>query len=328
MAGVSTSTASRALDPAFPHVSNDVRERVRSAAESLGYRPDVSARATTTGSTAFIAVLVSGIRDPYNGELLHGVIRATRPAGYVVQIAGTDFEVEDAVRVIRELRGIHPRAIIVTGTRSGPLASQAALLAELDLFARSGGRVVVVGDDELPFDTVDLRRRDGARSLIIELAGLGYRRPALLIPEVDSLGAREWVAGVTDGVRLVGMAAEYGATARCPMTRDGGYAATAQLLRAGQSMDVVIAATDTMAVGAMAAIRDAGLRPGVDLGVAGFDDVVATVDLTPQLTSVDVHLYQAGVSGAELAMADNAGHRRLVQLEPRVVVRESTPGVA
>jgi LacI family transcriptional regulator len=325
-AGVSKASASRALNPGSPYVSAKLRARVLETASRLGYQPNASARATTTGSTAMVVVFVSDIRDPYNAEIVHGVIEQAGRAGFAASIAGTDYAVDDEIRAVRLMRGLRPHAMILTGARSGTTTSCAALTEELEHYTREGGRVVIAGDDELPFDTVIVPRRRGAAELVAALSDLGYRSPALIVPEHDSVAAREWEIGVVEGARRLGPRFEYRTVIRAPMTRDGGYEAVARLLDdRPEALDVVLAATDTMAIGAMSALRDAGVRPGVEIGVAGFDDVLGTEDVDPGLTSVDIALARAGAAAVELAVRPPALDRQVVELDPRVVVRGTTP---
>lgn len=324
-AGVSKASASRALDPASQYVSSSTRARVLDAAERLGYRPNASARATTTGATAMVAVLVSDIRDPYNAEIVHGVIEQAGVSGLVATFAGTDHAIDDEIRVVRMMRSLRPHAMILTGTRSGSTVSRTSLEAELERYTQEGGRVVVAGDDELPFDTAVVPRRRGASALVAELFRLGYRSPALIRPDRDSAAARQWEDGVVEAADRLGMRIERSDTVRAPMTRDGGYDAAAGLLaRRPEHLDVVLAATDAMAIGAMSAMRDAGLAPGAGIGVAGFDDVVGAEDVTPDLTSVDLALARVGAAAVELALTGPGDHRR-IEFEPRVVVRGTTP---
>jgi LacI family transcriptional regulator len=324
-AGVSKASASRALDPASPYVSSNMRARVLYAAERLGYRPNASARATTTGATAMVAVLVSDIRDPYNAEIVHGVIERAGASGLVATFAGTDHGIDDEIRVVRMMRGLRPHAMILTGTRSGSTTSRASLEEELARYTQEGGRVAIAGDDELPFDTAVVPRRRGASALVAELFRLGYRTPALIRPDHDAEAARQWEGGVVEAAAQLGMRIERGAVVRAPMTRDGGYGAAAGLIAGPPDrFDVVLAATDAMAIGAMTAMRDAGLTPGAEIGVAGFDDAVGTEDVTPGLTSVDLALARVGAAAVELAMT-GPGDLRRIEFEPRVVVRGTTP---
>ena len=324
-AGVSKASASRALDPNSQYVSQEIRSRVAEAAARLGYRPNASARATTTGSTAMIAVLVADIRDPANAEIVHGVVEAANRAGMVATFAGTEHAIDDEIRAIRMIRGLRPHAIVLTGTHGGTAASRAGLRTELERYAADVGRVVIAGDDELPFDTALVPRRRGAIALVEALAGLGYRAPVLIRPEYESRAVREWEDGIAEGVRRCGMRFA-DAPIRAAMSRDGGYKAAATLLeRATDDLDLVLAAADAMAIGAMSAMRDAGVRPGADIGVAGFDDAIGAEDVTPELTSVDIALSRAGAAAVELALLPPGEDRRIVEFEPRVRLRGTTP---
>jgi LacI family transcriptional regulator len=324
-AGVSKASASRALDPTSQYVSSRMRARVLDAAERLGYRPNASARATTTGATAMVAVLVSDIRDPYNAEIVHGVIEQAGVSGLVATFAGTDHAIDDEIRVVRMMRSLRPHAMILTGTRSGSTVSRVALEAELARYTQEGGRVVIAGDDELPFDTAVVPRRRGASALVAELYRLGYRSPALIRPDHDSAAARQWEDGVVEAADRLGMRIERGAVVRAPITRDGGYdAASGLIAERTDRFDVVLAASDATAIGAMTAMRDAGLIPGAEIGVAGFDDVVGTEDVTPDLTSVDLALARVGAAAVELALT-GPGDCRRIEFEPQVVVRGTTP---
>ncbi|QTX03523.1 LacI family DNA-binding transcriptional regulator [Agromyces archimandritae] len=140
--------------------------------------------------------------------------------------------------------------------------------------------------------------------------------------------------------------------ARAAFTRDGGYAAMQELLGRGLGgAELVFAANDVMAVGALAAIRDAGLAPGRDLAVAGFDDIPTVRDVTPPLTTVRVPLEELGRRALRLALgedsaggvtggadsaggtagaADSARPEREADPGPalEVIVRDSTPPLA
>jgi LacI family transcriptional regulator len=325
-AGVSKASASRALDPTSQYVSSSMRARVLDAARRLGYRPNASARATTTGTTAMVAVIVSDIRDPYNAEIVHGVIEQAGARGLVATFAGTDHAIDDEIRVVRMMRSLRPHAMILTGTRSGSTVSRASLEEELARYAQEGGRVVVAGDDELPFDTAVVPRRRGASALVAALCHLGYRSPLVIRPDQDSEAARQWETGLVDTARRLGMRIASDTVVRARMTRDGGYDAVTDKLESGPGgWDVVLAATDAMAIGAMSAMRDAGLTPGAEIGIAGFDDVVGAEDVTPTLTSVDLALAKVGAAAVELALTDSAVECRRVEFDPRVVLRGTTP---
>jgi LacI family transcriptional regulator len=87
----------------------------------------------------------------------------------------------------------------------------------------------------------------------------------------------------------------------------------------------VLAATDVMAVGATAALRDAGIRAGEDVAVSGFDDISTLRDVTPALTTVRLPLEDIGARALRLALADRAEQPRLERVHGTVVLRASTP---
>lgn len=315
------------MDPASRYVTDDARSRVHEAAARLGYRPNSSARATTTGATPTIAMVVSDIRDPYNAQLVHGAVNAARDRGLMVTITGTEHAADDEVRVIRMLRSQRPLALVLAGARGGTNSSHATLLRELERYERDGGRVVVAGEDDLPFDTAIVPRREGARLLITTLAELGYRSVALIRPDGDSAGIRSWETGIAEGARQTGVQVDHVTYLRdVAMSREGGYAAATELLSSGRtSVDALAAATDTMALGAISAMRSLGLVPGIDVGVAGFDDVVDADDVTPGLTSVDLALESVGAAVVDMATAVASDTRRAQQFEARITIRASTP---
>jgi LacI family transcriptional regulator len=105
----------------------------------------------------------------------------------------------------------------------------------------------------------------------------------------------------------------------------GGGAAARELVRRGLAgAELVFAVNDVMAIGVMTAFRDAGLVPGQDVAVAGFDDIGPAVDVHPALTTVTVPLNQVGLCAMELALSDDDAPR-IVPVATNVVLRDSTP---
>lgn len=110
-----------------------------------------------------------------------------------------------------------------------------------------------------------------------------------------------------------------------PFTRDGGHAAMTELLSRGLSATCVFAVTDVMAIGALTALREAGLSVPGDVSLAGFDDIPVVRDLTPPLTTVALPLELLGEHAMRLAINPNTSSRsRVVRLSGEVVLRGST----
>jgi len=111
----------------------------------------------------------------------------------------------------------------------------------------------------------------------------------------------------------------------CAFTRDGGHSGMRTLLESGSRPEVVFAVNDVMALGAMAAIHEVGLRIPDDVAIAGFDDIVTVRDVTPPLTSVSIPLTQVGTQALTLALAKPQPEPRMVSIPTEVVLRASTP---
>ena len=178
-------------------------------------------------------------------------------------------------------------------------------------------------------DTVgeQYRRRvlAAARDLARELAGLGHRRFAVLAGPADLLTARDRNAGFVEGLAGAGIAADDVAVVHGAFTRDGGYAAAERLLADGLGATCVFACTDVMAVGAIAAFRDRGLRVPDDVSIAGFDDIETLRDLVPPLSTVHLDLEDLGERAAALALDSRPEEApRVVRMRGQVVLRDST----
>jgi LacI family transcriptional regulator len=326
-AGVSLATASRSLNGSTRKVNEDYRQRVLAAAARLNYSPNFSAQAVAKGSTSTVALLVSDIADPYFSSIAAGVIRAAEAQGLIVTMAVTERSTERELELVRALRGQRPRVMILTGSRSDGSTSQAALIAELQAFAGNGGRVVLISQEGLPFSTVVVDNYLGARALANSLVGAGYRRFAAIGGARALVTSRDRLAGFADGLAEHGIAIHPDHIVRGEFTRDGGFAAATELLTGGlDQVDLVFAVSDVMAIGAMSALREAGIDVPGDVAVAGFDDIDTARDVTPALTTVNIPLADLGRRAVELALSDAAVTAdEVTRVETRVILRASSP---
>jgi len=326
-AGVSLATASRSLNGSARKVNDDYRQRVLAAAARLNYSPNFSAQAVAKGSTSTVALLVSDIADPYFSSIAAGVIQAAEADGLIVTMAVTERDSERELKLVRALRGQRPRVMILTGSRSDGSESQMELITELTAFAATGGRVVLISQEGLPFSTVVVDNYRGARALANSLVGHGYRRFAAIGGDRSLVTSRDRLAGFADGLAEHGIAIHPDHIVRGEFTRDGGFQAATELLAGGlDNIDLIFAVSDVMAIGAMSALREAGVAVPGDVAVAGFDDIDTARDVTPALTTVHIPLADLGRRAVELALSDEASSLdEVIRVETRVVLRASSP---
>src|SRR5690349_8720167 len=168
-AGVSISTASRALNGSDRSVTEENLARVAAAAARLRYTPHLSAQAIARGRTRTAALVVGDIADPYFSSIAAGVIQQAETADLTVTVAITDRSAEQELEIVRTLRGQRPHAIIIAGSRTEQPATRAALVRELTAYQQAGGHVALVSQPELPFPTVSIDNAGGARDLAVAL---------------------------------------------------------------------------------------------------------------------------------------------------------------
>ncbi|MDF2560083.1 MAG: hypothetical protein K0R99_1529 [Microbacterium sp.] len=321
-AGVSLATASRALNGSERKVAESFRERVEAAAAKLGYTANVSAQATARGTSPVIALLVADIADPYFGLIASGVARGADEHGLVVTIAITERDQAREARIVHALRGQRPRGLILAASRTQePMEVDTA--HELAEFARLGGRVVAFGPDGDADRRIEIDNRSGAETLARRMADLGYRS-AIILGAADGVRTSDdRLAGFRAGFEASGGVVE--SVRRGDFRRESGAADMAAALADGVSAGtLVFAISDVVAIGAMSAIRDAGREIGTDIAVCGFDDVPASSDVSPALTTVRVPLTEVGYQ-AFRATVDADWEQPALPLE--VVVRASTPAI-
>ncbi|GAA2654123.1 LacI family DNA-binding transcriptional regulator [Streptomyces vastus] len=323
-ARVSLATASRALNGGSRGVRSENRDRVLAAAARLGYVPNASAQATAKGSTQTVALVVSDVADPYYSAIAAGITDAAEANGLVVTMTVADRSPRRELELVRGLRGHRPQIIVIAGSRIDDGATERELIDELAQYRATGGRTALISQPGLPFPTVTVDNARGAETLARTMAEAGYRRYAIICGPNRIRTSLDRCRGFTAGLRASGIEAEDQVFIQTQFTRSGGYDAACELVERGlDGIELIFAVSDTMAIGVMTALRDAGLEPGRDVAVAGFDDISSAIDVVPALTTVEVPLREAGTEAVRLALSDD--ENRTVRIPTTVHVRASTP---
>lgn len=315
-AGVSLATASRVLNGSTRQVGAALRARVERAADELGYRANIAAQTLARGSSNVIGIVVHDLTDPYFAALADGAMRAATGEGLLVMVGTTHRDPEQEIAYVRTLHAQRVRAVLLVGSRVADAEVTARLAAELARYRDGGGRVACVGQDMLGVNTVAPANREGAAALARALAGLGHTRFAVLAGPPHLMTAADRCAGFVSAITELGLPEPR--VLHGPFDRDGGYAAAVRT----EDATCVFAVNDVMAVGALAAYRERGVRVPEDVSVAGFDDIATLRDQVPALTTVRLPLQDMGARALELALG--AGEGVVVeQVAGEVVLRES-----
>lgn len=321
-AGVSVKTVSNVLNDR-PHISAATRRRVQDAVEQLDYQPNPAARLLKGGRTGIIALAVPDVELPYFAELASAVQRAAARVGYTVLLDQTGGDPEQELLVAKGFR-----AHLIDGMILSPIALQPEQLRECAMDRPT----VLIGERfyDAPVDHITIDNVAAARAVVRHLLDQGRRRIAMIGENDFYLGPVELrrqgyaeelhAAGVDVDERLVQHAGRF--------RRIDGVDAVQRLVGAGTEFDAVFALNDTLALGAIRALTDNGLRVPEDVAVAGFDDIEDGRFSCPRLSTISPNKEQI----AELAIRRLVGRLtgELTEAEHhlpaahRLVVRESS----
>lgn len=283
LAAVSIKTVSNVLNN-YPYIRPETKQRVLDAIETLGYQPNLSARGLRSGRTGLISLIIPNLRNAYFAELADTVMQAADEQGLSVIIAQSGAERE---RELSLLRG--PRMQIVDGILFSALAlseQDVQLLADIEI------PMVLLGERILhgPKDHVTMRNVEGVRAATQHLLSLGRRR-------IVAFGTDRAQGMGSAALRLIGYQealAEAGIEVDESLQIDvvgwyhsTGAAAMREFLEAGVPFDGLVAFNDLIALGAMRAMQEAGIKIPEDVAVIGFDDIDETRYTLPTLSTIN-----------------------------------------
>lgn len=314
-AGVSKSLVSLVLRGS-PSVSEARRSAVQAAIDELGYRPSRAASALAANRTQTIGLLIDDFHNPWFVEVLRGLRSVLDPAGWNVSVADLQLEVASGRNPLDGFLAMHVDGLVIAAE---PHAAPS--LRALDVpFVVAGVREVDAGTP----DVVASNEEQGAGLAVDHLLRLGHTRIGHLSGRGGSARARR--TGYLAGMAAAGLeplvAGENGDT-----TEEAGYEAARALLAGRSGVTAIFAANDTMALGALAALKEHGLRTPEDVSVVGYDNTTLAASRYLDLTTVDSHNAEIGTEAARTLLAriaDREGPRRELLLAPSFIARGST----
>ncbi|MFU8945288.1 LacI family DNA-binding transcriptional regulator [Mycetocola zhadangensis] len=283
LAGVSIKTVSNVVND-YEHIRPATREKVLKAIAELGYQPNLSARSLRSGRTGVIGLALPELSLSYFAELADAVIRAAERRHLVVLIEQTGGG--DRAREIEMLSS--PRLQLTDGLLFSPLGmdqDDAALLEVPYPMVLLGERIF--GG---PTDHVTMRNAEAAKAATQHLIAAGRRRIAVLgVHEGERVGSAALrLQGHREALEEAGI--EFDERLMGPVDRwhrlDGAETMRA-ILASGVQFDAVFGFNDTLALGAMRVLQEAGLRVPQDVAVMGFDGLDEAKYSLPTLSTVD-----------------------------------------
>lgn len=323
LAQVSISTASLTL-AGSDRVKDATAQRVREAAESLNYHPNAHARGLKSGRASMIGVVVGDISNPFFARLLKGIERQALSEGYHVVVAETDTFPDREIKVLENLTSQPIGGIILT-----PSGRDAAYRTQISRI-----RVPIIAVDQpLAVSGVDFVGSDGylAASMLTEhLITLGHRRIAHITGPRRLWTATERLRGFRETLKRLGIETDDSLIVDGDYRDTVAFDETMKLMARDDRPTAILSANNVMALGALQAIQDLGLRCPQDVSLACFDDVPWGNVIQPRLTMVIQDIDELAriamenlIERMKLPPGNELSARQRV-LVPRLVEREST----
>lgn len=320
-AGVSKMTVSRVINDSG-YISQETRERVEQAIEELGYIPNALARSLRFKRTRTIALILTDITNPYFTTLARGVEDAASEQGFSVIFCNTDESAEEEAEYINVLLQKQIDGLLLVPAQCssellGPLQGHALPFVILDR------RIT-----DIQVDTVRCDSEQGAYELTRHLIELGHRQLAILSGPETVTSATDRVDGFQRAIKEAGLDVEAAHVRYGRFTVDDGFRMTQEVMAAAPPPTGLFAGNNFIAIGALRALRQAGLRIPEDVSLVAFDDIPISIASEPFLTVAEQPAYELGWQATRLLLdrlsEKDADTPTEIILPTRLIIRESS----
>ncbi len=318
-ASVSVATVSRVFNDVGV-VRPDTAKRIRDVATALRYSPHSGARSLITSRTHTIGVLLPDLYGEFFSELIHGIDLTARRNNFHILVSRSwegRTEIEEAMRAMR-------------GRVDGVLLMSPDVTPDSMRNVPAGLPVVLLCSPARGFDasSVTIENYRGAREMVEHIASLGHKRIAIIKGADDNYDASERLRGYRAALRLASIANDPTLEIDGDFTEAGGYNAAVRILDLEPRPTAIFAANDSMAIGALSALRESGVSVPDEMAVAGFDDIPLAHYMDPPLSSVRVPIASIGERAVDILLSsishDGEPARRREKVSTELVIRRST----
>jgi LacI family transcriptional regulator len=319
LSGFSRSTVSRVINN-DPNVSTTTREKVLTIVKQVNFQPNSVARSLAAGRTRILGLIIPrGVSelftDPYFPTQIQGVASACNSHDHSVMLWVAEPEYERR-KMSQFIHNHLMDGVIVSSMLMDDPVVKSLIESSLPF--------VLIGrhPSDPGVSYVDVDNRTSSRDAVLHLLRLGRRRIGLVAGPQTMISGYDRQQGYFDGLRSRGIQVNNDLVSEGDYTETGGYMAAQRLIP--HKPDAIFASSDAMALGALRALRDAGLRVPEDVAVVGFDDMPFSSRTEPPLTTIRQPVYRMGVTAVEilLDLIDNPDStpRRIV-LPTELVIR-------
>lgn len=318
-AGVSTATVSRVFNNVGP-VDAETERMVRLVARRLKYVPNALGRGLSTRRTDAIGLLLPDLFGEFFSEVLRGSDQTAQQAHYHLVVSSSHNNREEIRAALTMMRGRVDGLVIMSPHIDAETLNenlpQSLPVVLLNCYVESSG-----------FDSLNIDNYGGAYAMTKHLLSHGHTRLAIIKGTEGNFDARERLRAWADAVREAGITPDDRYQVPGNFSEASGYEGAQRLLAFDPRPTAIFACNDSMAIGALSALRDSEVQVPQEVAIAGFDDVPIASYLTPALTSVQVGIHNLGVKAIETALHavrnKNAHKKQQLVFPTSLILRES-----
>jgi len=323
-AGVSQAMVSYVINKSKVSIPQETRQRILDAMTNLGYTPNVMAQRLRTNKTMTIAGIIPDITNPFYPTFERGIQEVVEKENYDFIIYNTDGEAKKEKKVLKSLMqgrvdGIVGAFFHLDNEDLKPLLEQGIAVVRLQ-------QPISELPENLPLDTIYINSITASKMAVRHLVSKGHTRIGMLASQEGPSNVR--IKGYKQALQEGNIKAEDQLISFGPYNEEGGYKAMQQLLAIDDKPTAIFAVNDLMAMGAMLALREAGLSVPDDVAVVGFDDIPSAKLLDPSLSSVSQNQKQMGRRAAEMLFERLRGeapmYGRTEELAFEFIIRDSS----
>lgn len=318
-ARVSIATVSRVLNDSAV-VQDETRRIVEEAARALKYSPNVHAKGLSGSKTETLGMLLPELHGEFFSEVIRGSDVTARQEGYHLIVSSSHNDKSEIEAAMRAMHGRVDGLIIMS-----PLIDAEALNANLP----SSLPLVLLNSavHDGAIDTFNVDNFRGAYDMVHHLIGHGHTRIALIKGSPGNIDAEERWRGYRAALKDAGIPFDPDLEVQGSFNEESAYKAAEQLLGLPARPGAIFASNDSMAIGALSALRSSGVKVPGEIAVAGFDDIPIAKFIKPSLSSVRVNMSEMGLRAVRTlldAIKKESRHVRQQTLLPvSIALRES-----
>jgi len=329
-AGVSRATVSyvlNGLNDGRVLISKETNKKVIEAIEELGYVPDASAQALRRGSTKTLGLIIPDMDNPHYWEYANGAEKEALASGYRLLLSSMELNIEHGEDIFKDLSRQRIDGLILMGSF---ISRSEKSQKTLNQFLKRQLPIVEIRDNTDTDNNLDRVSSDyylATKEVMSHLLSLGHRQIGLVYGVQEPVLAEDRLLPYQESLRAAGLPVQDDLIIRCGTTIQDGYQAAESLLKRSNKPTAIIAVNDLLAIGAMRAAIDIGLKIPQDLSVVGYDDILLAKFMAPRLTTVSKDAVGVGRAAVKLLLAriqEPDRPRQMLNVSPRVIIREST----